>query len=212
MPLSLTLLFLLSAPINQIFQSLKWQNLEIENKKTLSFENKVISDLPDIYYIIPDGYTGASSLLKSSGFDNAEFYNYLKGKGFTIKKDALSNYMVTILSVPSSLNMDYIQNLDELSDFIDAGSITKAQKEVRSRNLQNYYVNNKLVNVLKNKGYKYVNIINSWAMAFAENDNNPDIKIMCNQSGDFYKILFKRTFLKLFLDLIFNNLEKIKSQ
>ncbi len=72
--------------------------------------------LPDIYYIILDGY-GRSDILDSLyHFDNAPFLDSLQKKGFYIASKARSNYGQTLLSMSSSLNMDYIQNMITVTD------------------------------------------------------------------------------------------------
>ena len=68
---------------------------------------------PDIYYIIVDSY-GRSDLLKRSfRIDNTEFIQRLEAMGFYIADCSQSNYNRTELSLGSSLNMDYLQNLDD---------------------------------------------------------------------------------------------------
>ena len=77
------------------------------------------SKLPDIYYIIPDGYARNDVLKEFYGYDNSEFINYLQSKGFYIGHRSVSNYMQTCVSLPSSLNMNYlpalVENLDSAS-------------------------------------------------------------------------------------------------
>ena len=68
---------------------------------------------PDIYYIITDSY-GRSDLLQASfGYDNRDFITSLEAQGFTIANCSQSNYPRTDVSVGSSLNLDYLQNLDD---------------------------------------------------------------------------------------------------
>jgi hypothetical protein len=66
---------------------------------------------PDIYYIIVDGYGREDTLRQYYGFDNSTFIKYLEEKGFYVAKESTSNYRKTILSLTSSLNMAYIQDL-----------------------------------------------------------------------------------------------------
>jgi hypothetical protein len=63
---------------------------------------------PDIYYIIADGYGAASTLETVYGFSNAPFLQTLKDRGFYVANDSRSNYVTTVLSLTSSLNMNYI--------------------------------------------------------------------------------------------------------
>ncbi len=66
---------------------------------------------PDVYYIIFDAYTRADVLREAFGYDNAPFLQSLEALGFTVAHESRSNYGVTRLSIPSSLNMDYIEAL-----------------------------------------------------------------------------------------------------
>jgi hypothetical protein len=69
---------------------------------------------PDIYYIILDAYARDDSLLEDYGFDNSSFLKALEESGFYVGYCSRSNYTQTALSLPSSLNMDYIQSLFNL--------------------------------------------------------------------------------------------------
>jgi hypothetical protein len=67
---------------------------------------------PDIYYIILDSY-GRSDLIKRAfQIDNSGFIKDLEAMGFYVSKCSQSNYNRTDISLASSLNMDYLQNLD----------------------------------------------------------------------------------------------------
>jgi hypothetical protein len=63
---------------------------------------------PDIYYIILDAYGRADTLQTVFGYDNSEFLNFLETKGFYVADCAQSNYSHTVLSLSSSLNLNYI--------------------------------------------------------------------------------------------------------
>lgn len=71
----------------------------------------VTGDRPDIYYIILDGYGREDILEKFYHFDNSEFIGFLKEKGFYVAQESTSNYARTLLSLTSSLNMAYVQDL-----------------------------------------------------------------------------------------------------
>ncbi|MGH2582508.1 MAG: hypothetical protein ACRDFQ_06390 [Anaerolineales bacterium] len=68
-------------------------------------------DYPDIYYIIPDSYSRQDLLEEFYHYDNSEFLNELRSLGFYVADCSLSNYTKTRLSLSSSLNMDYLENL-----------------------------------------------------------------------------------------------------
>lgn len=62
---------------------------------------------PDIYYIILDGYAREDVLRSVFGYDNRSFVDALEKKGFYFPKQARTNYVLTALSLPSSLGMAY---------------------------------------------------------------------------------------------------------
>lgn len=64
--------------------------------------------LPDIYYIILDGYPRADILRSTFNFDNDAFLNFLTTQGFYVAPCSQSNYSMTSSSMASSLNMKYI--------------------------------------------------------------------------------------------------------
>ena len=66
---------------------------------------------PDIYYIIIDSY-GRSDLLNGAfNYDNSQFLQNLREMGFFVADCTQSNYNRTDVSMASSLNLDYLQNL-----------------------------------------------------------------------------------------------------
>lgn len=68
---------------------------------------------PDIYYIILDSYTRSDTMMQAYRYDNSGFVRGLEGMGFNVAECAMSNYMRTELSLASSLNMNYLPELDE---------------------------------------------------------------------------------------------------
>jgi hypothetical protein len=76
--------------------------------------NPVNADsLPDIYYIILDSYGRADLLQQAYKYDNSAFIADLEQMGFYVANCSQSNYMRTDVSLASSLNMDYVQNLSD---------------------------------------------------------------------------------------------------
>lgn len=65
----------------------------------------------DVYYIILDGYGRQDVLLDIYGHDNSEFLQALEQRGFQIAEYSTANYNQTVLSLASSLNMDYLDSL-----------------------------------------------------------------------------------------------------
>ncbi len=69
------------------------------------------NNLKDIYVITLDEYLGTKSLMDRFNYDNSDFDDFLKERGFFIPDNTFSNYMETRLALPSLLNMDYV-NID----------------------------------------------------------------------------------------------------
>ena len=69
--------------------------------------------LPDIYYIILDGYMREDALQEVYGYDNQAFTQALETRDFYIAEESRSNYLWTMLSLSSSLNMSYLDIMAE---------------------------------------------------------------------------------------------------
>ena len=79
-----------------------------------SQEGGIISEglvRPDVYYIILDGYARSDYMRDVFDYDNSEFLEFLRDRGFFIADRSKSNHNWTALSLASSLNMDFVQNL-----------------------------------------------------------------------------------------------------
>lgn len=76
-----------------------------------TLEVKSGQSLPDVYYIILDSYTRSDVLSNVYGYDNSAFINDLENMGFYVADCSTSNYMWTHLSISSTLNMQYLQDI-----------------------------------------------------------------------------------------------------
>ncbi len=102
--------------------------------------------LPDIYYMILDGYPRADVLSGLHGYDNSEFIHFLRQHGFFVGEQSRSNYPGTALSLASSLNFNYLNDL-----------LPQVPRD--STNLwplTNLIRNNMVCSFLKNRGYSIV--------------------------------------------------------
>ena len=87
--------------------------------------------LPDIYYIILDGYARADVMKSFFDFDCTPFLDRLEKQGFYIARQSIANYCQTPLSLSASLNSVYLDDLvkglgtdqTELSDMIGKSNI-----------------------------------------------------------------------------------------
>jgi hypothetical protein len=104
------------------------------------------NEKPDIFYIILDGYPRQDILKQLHQFDNFDLLDFLKRKHFKVLENSHSNYPGTSLSLASSLNFSY---LDEL---IPA-------EEIRVGNqwyLKKLIEKNRTMEFLKKQGYDTV--------------------------------------------------------
>jgi len=99
------------------------------------------SNSPDIYYIVLDGYGRADALDKSYSFDNQIFLKGLKSQDFFVAKRSTSNYSSSHESIASSLNMNYVHDANYQTD---------------KRTLTNFIKNNRVAQIMRSLGYKYV--------------------------------------------------------
>jgi hypothetical protein len=67
---------------------------------------------PDVYYFILDSYGRADTLKIAYNFDNSEFINGLRERGFYVADCSQANYVRTDISLTSTLNMMYLHKLN----------------------------------------------------------------------------------------------------
>jgi hypothetical protein len=103
--------------------------------------------LPDVYFIILDGYGRGNALLKDYNFDNSPFLDQLSSMGFFVATCSRSNYGSTHESITSALNMNY---LPELRSEMQARGFTNPD------DLWILLKQSKVRSLLKSMGYKTV--------------------------------------------------------
>jgi hypothetical protein len=103
------------------------------------------SELPDIYYIILDSYARADILSEYYDYDNSQLIGFLESRGFYVADASRSNYVNSIASLTSSLNMEYLHEL--IPNFMDKEHPSVPGKYLRM---------NKVRYFLENLGYSTV--------------------------------------------------------
>jgi hypothetical protein len=71
-------------------------------------------EAPDVYAILLDGYPRADVLAHAFDIDNEPFIGALEERGFSVADASHSDYIWTHTSVPSTLYMDYVENIEPL--------------------------------------------------------------------------------------------------
>lgn len=148
--------------------------------------------LPDIYFILLDGYTRQDTLLELYDYDNSKFLNYLANKGFYVPRHSPTNYVKTMFVLSASFNARY---LDDMAEQLGPKSINliPLQKSVQS---------NDVVDALSAIGYRIINI----STGFNETDlADADIHLQYDLSrpNEFESMLLRNTPISSLVDRIY---------
>jgi|TARA_B110000967_G_C18897001_1_gene571476 hypothetical protein len=116
-------------------------------KKTVSTGSETVlqpnGDPPSIFYLIVDAYGREDILNSLFDHDNSAFTDFLEEEDFYVADKSFANYNQTVLSLPSAMNMTY---LDSFADVVG--------RDYRSRTpLKLLIHNNTLVANLEEIGY-----------------------------------------------------------
>jgi len=158
-----------------------------DTEAAASLRQVPLSELPDIYYIIFDGYERADYLKELYGYDNSSFINALEQRGFYNVSSSHSNYLNTNYSLNTSLNLMYFHEFPKKI-------FNKAKF-----NLLTNYVNN----FLQKNGYQTV-VFDSGTGA--TNNQDADIFITpktTNSDGRSIVNSFEQFFLRTTMGLLF---------
>tara|TARA_A100001037_G_C15142781_1_gene634680 strand:- start:2118 stop:3626 length:1509 start_codon:yes stop_codon:yes gene_type:complete len=99
---------------------------------------------PNVYLILLDAYSGNILLQHDFEFDNTEFSRKLENRGFYVQERSFSNYPNTELSMPSIMNMNYLEFLPKMQGE-DSNDMRLTQK---------LWKENKVMQVFEANGYE----------------------------------------------------------
>jgi hypothetical protein len=143
---------------------------------------------PDVYYIILDGYGRKDILQALYDFDNSAFLDALRARGFYIAEESSSNYMQTLLSLTSSLNMDYIQSLQ-------AADTSFENREALIESIHK----SKVRNILAQNGYELVSFRNVYHATIQNAELSYDDTGLAYPVNAFESVVIDRTLVRLLL-------------
>jgi hypothetical protein len=106
---------------------------------------------PDLYAILLDGYPRADVLEYAFGIDNSSFVASLEGRGFDVAGAAHSDYLWTHVSVPSALNLAYVEQIPRLADVQEG-------RAPRQPTLRHTVADNGAFDIARRNGYTAVGI------------------------------------------------------
>jgi hypothetical protein len=138
---------------------------------------------PDIYYIILDGYGAELTLQEVYYYDNLDFLQFLSSQGFYVASESTSNYAQTILSLTSSLNLDY---LDEVLGEVDRTDVNILIPLLR---------NNQVRSRLASEGYRFI----AFSTGYGRTEiPNADVYLQPNleTAGTLESLLIESTFMR----------------
>jgi len=166
---------------------------EIRNEERVEIKPgdlEMVERLPNIYYIILDGYARADILKEIYEYENTEFYDYLTKKGFYIADKSMSNYSQTSLSLAACLNLKYLDNLaDKLNIAISDLSPLKDM-------IKNSWV----FDFLRQYGYKIVAFSSGYP---GTEIDNADLYVKTERSlNEFQNELLNTTYVPEVLDMV----------
>jgi hypothetical protein len=102
---------------------------------------------PDIFFIVLDEYTSSEGLAKYFGLNNHRIDSLFKSEGFFVSSGSRSNYNMTVFSLSSTLNYDYLDLKKSDSVF----SNTTLLKGIET------FKKNRLTPYLADLGYEIIN-------------------------------------------------------
>lgn len=120
------------------------------NIGSMTMTDLVLDELPNVYYIILDGYPDARTLERVYDFDNIEFLSYLDERRFFVPADSHSNYAKTVPSMTSALNMAYLVDHAKYDN--------ESLNRDFSLDIKLMFWDNEIMKVFADNGYSTVNI------------------------------------------------------
>ncbi|MCX7835748.1 MAG: hypothetical protein N2450_06740 [bacterium] len=187
---------------------LYFQYLEKKNGNTSSigfnltttkrFEKVTIPQKPNLYYLILDSYPREDILRDLYQYDNSDFIHFLQDKKFFVADSAKSNYMLTYLSLSSSLNQMY---LDTVVVNLGVNSIERAP-------IYDIGTNNLTVLTLKKQGYQYYHCSSGWG--YTNSNPHADKQFYSSFMNEFNELFYKNTIFSHLESKI--NLSRVSSQ
>ena len=185
--LTIFLVLVATAPIfvDFIFEKGNTQN-NIDLAKVAKV-NEIDRDMPNIYYIVLDGYASFDILNDVYYFDNSIFKESLESQGFFVADKSSANHSFTYLSLSSSLNMMYMDWVGEDNEL----------SNTKLRELGSYIANNKVAKHLKKAGYKYITFDSGYSTS-STTSFVADLNIPCAPVSEFERILLRTTMLDPF--------------
>lgn len=143
---------------------------------------------PDIYFIVPDRYAGERTLAEQYGFDNSYFLDALRDRGFYVADRSFANYQATADSLASSLNFEYLTEIEPLNRRIREGDrVRQALGEAAQGSFA-------VERFLHARGYSYVHVPTWWD--WNATNSEADAIYRYGSGSEFSSVLVNSTVLR----------------
>ncbi|HEX2767517.1 MAG TPA: hypothetical protein VHR55_12880 [Candidatus Limnocylindria bacterium] len=152
---------------------------------SLYLASDAAEDRPDVYAILLDGYPRADVLDYAFGIDNSAFVDALTERGFTVASESHSNYLWTHVSLPTTLNMTFAEQIPEMRAVIDL-------QRPRQPTLRQLVSNSAAFGVARDAGYTTVAIGSGFEEVAAR---QADVYLDGGQLNEFEISLLTSTFV-----------------
>jgi len=139
---------------------------------------------PDIYYIVLDEYARDDVLREFFDYDNSDFTNSLRERGFYVAEESHCNYPRTPFSLSSTLNMTHLDGLAE----------SMGPRTVTLNPLHDLIRSNETARALKGRGYRY--FMADSGLRPTRASQLADVVISSDRAGEFEMTLFNATLFK----------------
>lgn len=152
-------------------------------------------NLPDVYYIILDGYEREDLMRDDIQYNNHAFITQLKELGFIVPDCTQSNYNTTSLSIASSLNLDYLDKLG--ITYSELSQIEKHGWALTGLTIQPYIMENQVMKQFKEMGYRIITLKTGYTFIdFPKSDINYDYETSLSVFNRVEAINFQTLFMK----------------
>lgn len=195
-------LILVAIPLLQIGY-IEARNLlsEVSTAKVFNFQGignqqQPSNYLPDIYYILLDGYPRDDILLNDFNFDNTEFLSKLKERDFYIAQCSQANYSYTRPAMASTFNLTYLGDHEGQNHI--AFDETQLTAMLRNSYVQDVVENHNYTTITFDTGYKWL----GWSEADIVYSpfSNKDKNFKYSKLNGFEALLIKTTALSAILN------------
>jgi hypothetical protein len=176
--------------LDRVQASSSQSNSPVEEEKYLTNlqpMNINIERLPDIYYIVLDGYGRSDKLDEIYNLNNGEFLSFLEAKGFFVAEESNANYPRTGLSFASSLNSTYLDGISQ----------RLGQQSENLLPLKSFIENNFVFEQLRQAGYKIITFPSGYEMT--EIKSSDEIVSLQSSPDSFQNLLINNTPLSIYL-------------